>query len=615
MKKKLFRVILAISVAMPLILSCFPFLTTKGNYVSCSSVKAGGDEACETDPISERLLQHVYGSHSPIYPRAGEEVTYTASARGKEATGVGISSLSIEVLQYKLGEGNSVPLPLNLVNTFTGEELFPDQPMEAQMTLDTGPFPEDTYVRYKATAVLADGTALSDSGIRHAANLRERTIEVFNGAVPVYRRGYHRDKFDFLFIPDADYEGDEDAYLYDVEASVYAGMFTDPPYRYKRFRRYMNIYVNMLRPAYTGDADGLSADVRLIDKPDNFDGEADPAPDLTWVDVAVVRHQAPFQDWGSRGFMEGKFCTADSSTVINMESLHALMDLYDEYGLKTPFTPEMGGEHPNLFETEQECEDHVAEHPGFAVGHCEQVSEDTDNNDPGADFNWHWCSEYNAGIGIFTHVMDSNGSGPFGVEERCRVAWAVDAILGDPAGSAYSPLWVRGCPGFSCAPPAAAASSVSGAPAWPVPTMRIPEEDTLPEDCRSVFCEWQLWVEEAMAKSLVVSLRLKNGQGLLQAAAIHQGPPPNLGTAAIFKGREKEAPFRAQLLKGTQLVKEYGLSDPRRIGAERGKAAPGLLTETTWDIRLPWQVADVDRLRILDRSGRVWLDTSLRLVR
>ncbi|HKQ79051.1 MAG TPA: hypothetical protein VJ810_35480 [Blastocatellia bacterium] len=610
MKKKLFRIILATGLAAALIFGGSLFLVTKGRLASLNSVKAGGDEACETNPVSERLLQHVYGSHSPIYPRAGEEVTYTASARGKEATGVGISSISIEVIQYELGEGNAVPLPLAEVNTFTEDQAFPDQPMEAQLTLTAGPYPEDTYVKYKATAVLADGTVLSDTGIRHAANLSEQTIVVFNGAVPVYRRGYHKDKFDFLFIPDADYEGDEDAYLYDVEASVYEGMFTDPPYRYKRFRRYMNIYVNLLRPAYTGDADSFSADVRLVDKPDNFDGEADPTPDLTWVDVAVVRHQAPFQDWGSRGFMEGKFCTADSSNVINMESLHALMDLYDEYGLKRPFTPGMGGEHPNLFETEQDCEDHVAEHGGFAVGHCEQVSEDTDNNDPGSDFNWHWCSEYNAGIGIFTHVMDSNGSGPFGVEERCRVAWAVDAILGDPAGSAYSPLWVIGCPGFSCAPPAAAAAAV---PSSASASMRIPEEDVLPEDCRSAFCERQLWVEEAMAKSLVISLRLKNAQALLRAAAIHRGPPPNLGTAVIFKGREKEAPFRVQLLKGTLLAKEYGLSDPRQIGAELGKAKPELLTETTWDIRLPWQVVDVNRLRILDRSGRVWLDTSLQL--
>lgn len=607
MKKKLFRVVLPFSLAALMTLSGAWFLTARNHEaLSHHSVKAGGDESCETNPVTERLLQHVYATHSPLYPKAGQQVTYTAIARGKEATGAGVASISIEVIQYELGEGNNVPLPLTLINTFARGEGFPDSPMEARMTLNAGPYPADTYVRYKATATLSDGTVLSDSGIRHAANLSEETIAVFNGAVPVYRRGYHRDKFDFLFVPDTDYGEDEAAYLNDVEELVYEGMFTDPPYRYKRFRRYMNIYVNLLRPSYTGNVEDLAADPSLVHKPDNFDGDANPVPDLTWVDVAVIAHQTSFTDWGRHGFLEGKICTADSPNVINMESLHALMGLYDEYGLKSPFVPEVEGEHPNLFETEQECEDHVAEHPGFAPGHCERVSEDTDDNDPGSNFNWHWCSSYHAGIGISPHVMDSNGSGPFGVEERCRIAWAVDAILGDPAGSAYSPVWVRGCPGFPCAVPTAARASLS---------TRIPEEDLLPEDCRGILCERRLWAEEVIAKSLVMSVRLKNSQSFLLRAAIHRGPPPNLGTAAVFKGREKEAPFRVQLLKGTLVAREYGLSDPRWIGAERGKSGPGLLTEVVWDIRLPWEGLDVDRLRILDRTQRVWLDTSLRLPR
>src|SRR5262245_56045012 len=99
MKKKLLRIILATSLAT-LIFGGSLLVIKKGRLDSLNSAKAGGDETCETNPVSERLLQHVYGSHSPIYPRAGDEVTYTASARGKEATGVGIASLSIEVIQY-----------------------------------------------------------------------------------------------------------------------------------------------------------------------------------------------------------------------------------------------------------------------------------------------------------------------------------------------------------------------------------------------------------------------------------------------------------------------------------------------------------------------------------
>jgi hypothetical protein len=602
MKRTLFRIIIGFIAAILLAVNHYPVFTVP-------HMQGGSDTSCEANPITERLLQHVYAIHSPIYPRNGETITYTASARGKETTGVGVASISIEVKQYRIDEGDALPLPLTLVNTFTESEDFPAGPMEAQISLDVGSFPRDTYVKYKAEAVLADGTTLSDSGIRHAANLSDDTVEVFNGAVPVYRRGYHRNKFDFLFIPDEDYGDDEDAYLSDVEEFITEGMFSDPPYRYKRFRRYMNIYINVLEPAYTGDAETLTASPHLLDKPDNFDGEADPLPDLTWVDVAVIAHQTTFQDWASRGFMEGKFCTADSQNVINMESLHALMDLYDEYALSSPRTPEVEGAHPNLFETEEDCEDHVATHPGFAEGHCEPISEDSDNNDPGSNFNYHWCSDYFDSIGITEHVMDNNGSGPFGVEERCQVAWAVDAMLGDPAGSAYGSVWVRGCPGFPCDPVTATATASAAQ------TIKLPEEDRLPEDCRTISCELDLWKEEVQSKSLVISVRLKNNQAWLRAAAIHQGPPPNLGTAAHYKGRERYAPFRVQLLKGARLIREYGLSDPRLLGAERRGSQSLILADTTWDIRLPWDGVDIDRLRILDRSQRAWLDLSLRLLR
>ncbi|MEW6212144.1 MAG: hypothetical protein AB1631_27555, partial [Acidobacteriota bacterium] len=229
---------------------------------------------CEANPTSQRLLQHVYGKHSPIYPRDGETTTYTASARGKVADGIGITNLSVEVEQYNLNFitifGTRVMIP-TLAGTFINSQAFPNTPLDAEITLDAGPYPRNTLVVYKATATLADGTNLSDAQIYHTANLNDEGIDFYRGAAPVYVRGSHSDKFDFLFIPDIDYGNDEASYIADLEDQLFNRMFTDPPYRWKRFRRYMNVYMNMLRDPYKGDAEGLSSPNFLPDKPDNYD--------------------------------------------------------------------------------------------------------------------------------------------------------------------------------------------------------------------------------------------------------------------------------------------------------------------------------------------------------
>ncbi len=554
---------------------------------------ATAQNACEKNGVSNRLLQHVYVIHSPIYPRANEAVTYAATARGKEATGTGIARMSIEVRQYHLGAGAALPLPINLVNAYASSQDFPAHPMEAALNLNVKPYPEDTWVRYSARAELADGTILSDDSIRHVANLREATIGVFKGAIPVYRRGLHADKIDFLFIPEIDYGNNETQYLRDLEDQVNR-MFTDPPYRFKRFRRYLNIYANVLRPAFQGEVAPFDAPPpRLLDKPDNFDNAG--ADDVTWPDVALIMHsQVDFTDWGHRGLLEGRFATVQPNTdVINMEAVHALVELYDEYGLKSPFAPEVEGEHPNLFDSELACQLHVATHPGFSDSHCQQIAEDSDNNDPGSNFNWAWCHDYQG-----LHNMDSNGTGPFGVEERCRFSWVVSEVLGDPAGSAYGPIWVRGCPGFPCDPLNQTATSA-----------QLPEEETVFRD--GYLTEKQLLENEVLGKTLGLAVQLSGTKASLLRAAIRPGPPPNGSLMDRLHSSGPKPLFRVQLLRSGSLLKEHGVSDPRRIGAERGKAEPGSLSDVQWDIRLPWAGLPPDRVRILDRTGRVWLDASV----
>ncbi len=545
---------------------------------------------CEANPTSQRLLQHVYGKHTPIYPREGETTTYTASARGKVADGIGISNLSVEVEQYNLNFitifGMRVMIP-TLAGTFTNSQAFPNAPVDAEITLDAGPYPRNTLVVYKATATLADGTGLSDSQIYHAANLNDEGIEFYRGAVPVYVRGSHADKFDFLFIPDIDYGSDEARYITDLGDQLFNRMFTDPPYRWKRFRRYMNVYMNMLRDPYKGDAEGLSAPSFLPDKPDNYDGVGQ---DLPWVDVAVTLHQNPFQDWAFLGLVSGNFCTAEANTdVINMEALHALMYLMDEYEGNFNQPPI---EHPNVFNSKADCEAHLATHPGFYATHCEQG--------PGQSTYWHWCHSYHTQNGDPLHVMDFGGEGPFAVEERCQVAWAVDNLLGSPQGSAYGPLWVYGCPGFPC----------EAKPSAQTDPAQLAEEDVT----GVVLSERELMLQEVRDESLSLFIRLLGKRASLLEARVQRGPAQNLGSAVFYKGREEGAPFRLQLLKGKQVVKEIGLNDPRLVG-EQGDEH-GVLKNVDWSIRLPFkELAKANRLKLMDHDQKVILDAKFKAVR
>jgi hypothetical protein len=561
---------------------------------------------CEKNPITSELLQHVYARHSPIYPRAGDVVTYTASARGKVSEGIGVSEIEIEVEQMEISADldQTIPVDITTVDTYGTFRAFPDNPMDAEVTLELGPFPENTWVKYEARATLEDGTVLSDVNIRHAANWTDKKlVNFYKGALPIYKRGYAEDKFDFLFVPDVDYGEDEDAYIGDLENMIYSEMFSDPPYRWKRFRRYMNIYMNLLEPRYMGDVETFSSDEKLVDKPDNFDGlngadEKGNSSDLTFIDVAVVMHQTAFQDWAFLGLMEGKFCTADEGPVINMEALHALMKLRDEYeGDRSQ--PDIA--HPNVFDSKDDCEKHVAEHPGFSPGHCEQG--------PGDSSFWHWCDSYQESIGVSVHVMDTNGSGPFMVEERCQMAWAVDNLLGDPAGSAYGKMWVYGCDGFPCV-----STEPSGLVLAEIKKRQMAEEEAA-EDSDAKESESELENNSRRGKTLILSVLLTDDGAVLRNGSVVAGPAPNLGTATVYKGKEKEAPFRIELLKGSRVVQEFAASDPRLITTEGGEKVAAPLSKVEWDIRLPLgNIRRVDRIRIVDKQQRRLLDRRLRIV-
>jgi hypothetical protein len=69
------------------------------------------------------------------------------------------------------------------------------------------------------------------------------------------------------------------------------------------------------------------------------------------------------------------------------------------------------------------------------------------------------------------------------------------------------------------------------------------------------------------------------------------------------------------LLRAGTLLKEHGVSDPRYTGAEKGPRSPGPESESDWDVRLPWTGPSPDRIRILDRTGRVWLDSTMTVSR
>jgi hypothetical protein len=140
-------------------------------------------------------------------------------------------------------------------------------------------------------------------------------------------------------------------------------------------------------------------------------------------------------------------------------------------------------------------------------------------------------------------------------------------------------------------------------------------EEEAPADKDAKESESEQENNSRRGKTLILSVLLTDDGAVLRNGSVVAGPAPNLGTATVYKGKEKEAPFRIELLKGSRVVQEFAASDPRLITTEGGEKVAAPLSKVEWDIRLPLgNIRRVDRIRIVDKQQRRLLDRRLRIV-
>lgn len=541
--------------------------------------------------LTEMFSNKIFATHSPLYPREGEVVTFTADAAADAA--LTIQQIRFWVNVYPLRRlrifGSTIVFPSGPPTIYTYSCDYPT-PYPATATCAYSPLttglPANSYVMYTARVLFSDGSHVRDRKIRFTANLNNSFKSAYKNAFPVYQRGAKSEKFNILFVPDTDYS-DEAAYITDIQSMLYGGLLTEDHMR--MYRRYLNVYMNDFsrsvsidNPAAVagcGDADFTSQD------PSNWDQLSD-------IDVRVYAHATDFQDCAEIGLAGGRRCTSDGS-VIRMEMLHALYGLDDEY-VTSETSSDASGPHQNVFDTQVACEDHAtAEHSAdYTTGSCVLLG-------TGSSL-YHWDA---AG-----DCMTDSGAGPMTVEERSQIT----ALIDEQSLSAFSE--VRPEAPILQPLPGSTASTVDTAAGGGISNEQniFPEEEQYiaKEFAEAIVREQQEVQERAKMRTVALKLSFEGPKIRLNKIRILAGAAPHL----FFPNQPSDFLIVLMDAKG-KVLKKFWTQDPRRIaGEEKGSAGPqetNAIDKTVFDLRFAWE-ENLAKVVIQNRAGKKLLQIPIR---
>jgi hypothetical protein len=162
----------------------------------------------------------IFVLHSPLQPSNAQNVTYTATSSDSD----GVTSIEISEDRNTLGTCTNGMQCATRVSTkrLTTCNFNPPQPDAQCAFTTTSPYPDGSFIGYRATATNVRGNSATDGWIYYAAG----AFPWPQKPIPIYATGEPGKKIDFVFIPDSTYP-DTSQFIKDYTELVTKGLL-DP---------------------------------------------------------------------------------------------------------------------------------------------------------------------------------------------------------------------------------------------------------------------------------------------------------------------------------------------------------------------------------------------------
>lgn len=242
--------------------------------------------------------------HEPIYPAAGESVTYTLDMSSAQ----GISNVKLfETVSSVSATGTVTAGTETLVNEWN--------PSGSPNTLTVN-FTQPGYSANKLITYRFHVTNGSGGTRNHEVTYAIRPYPVANQPAPVFVQGDVDDVFDAVFIPDSDISNMA-TFRSNCRNMILNTVFREPTMKF--FCRSFNFYINPLTGTAT-DYDRISTD-GYHQLPANM-------ANLNFAEAVVLMHQNNLRDYAFNGVFSTEM---DKPQTFIHEGGHAMFNLADEY--------------------------------------------------------------------------------------------------------------------------------------------------------------------------------------------------------------------------------------------------------------------------------------------
>ncbi|MGI9078694.1 MAG: hypothetical protein ACR2G6_15400 [Gemmatimonadaceae bacterium] len=340
---------------------------------------------CSTAP-------RVFVLHAPVQPNNAQTVTYTAAAQDAD----GVSSIQVWEDRNTLSVcNNGMQCATHVSTTLLRTCSFAPPQNNATCTFTTtAGYPDGSFIGYRAVARDTEGKDGSEGWIYYAAG----AFPWPNNPIPIYGTGAPAEKVDLVFIPDPDYNANNNQFMQDATNLVTNSYLSANNFaqEVRDWRGYWNLYITY----QTGDAEGFGSGCNTA--PANWTNLRAIVNSGSILHTAALRDCAGIGDGSLFSVQTGGAFT--NPTAIH-ETGHSVFSMADEYccdGGYWNIAPQA-----NLFSSQGNCQTNATTN-SWPTSDCVQIG----------STGW-WRSDG------ANDLMQNNNSNTnvFGRSDRARVFW------------------------------------------------------------------------------------------------------------------------------------------------------------------------------------------------
>ena len=300
---------------------------------------------------------NVFVLHSPIQPSNTQPVTYTATAVDSD----GVASIEIWEDRNTLTTcSNGMQCATHVSTSRLRICNFSPPITNATCTFTTGSgYPDSSFIGYRMVATDSRGNNASEGWIYFAAGAYPWP----NNPIPIYGRGAPGEKLDVIFIPDTDYNGNNNQFMQDTSNLVANAYLSTQPFA-RDIRLWRSMY-NFYLTYQTGDAKGYGSGCNQA--PSNW------TTLRAIVNSGGILHNNALRDCGGIGdgslFSVQVGGTFTNPTAVH-ESGHSVFSMADEYCCDGGYW-QIGPE-ANVFSSQSNCQTNATSH-SWPTTDCVQI--------------------------------------------------------------------------------------------------------------------------------------------------------------------------------------------------------------------------------------------------